>query len=171
WLKLGSRTVGAVVTELKYSINVNTLEHLASKRLDLNGIAVCNISLSEPVPFDPYAKNRETGGFILVDRMSNATVGAGMIKFALRRASNIHWQAIDIDRTARAGLKHQKPCIVWFTGLSGAGKSTIANLVEKRLHVGGKHTYILDGDNVRPGLNRELGVRQAGRLERMSSRG
>jgi bifunctional enzyme CysN/CysC len=165
WLKIGARTVGAVVTELKHAVNVNTLEHLAAKSLELNAIAVCNISTSEPIPFDPYVENRETGGFILIDRMSNATVGAGMIRFALRRASNIHWQAIDVDRASRAGLKHQKPCVVWFTGLSGAGKSTIANLVEKRLHVAGKHTYILDGDNVRHGLNRDLGFTDADRVE------
>jgi bifunctional enzyme CysN/CysC len=165
WLKLGSRTVGAVVTELKYTVNVNTLEHLAAKSLELNGIGACNISVSEPVPFDPYRSNRDTGGFILIDRMTNATVGAGMIKFALRRASNIHWQAIDIDRAARAALKHQKPCILWFTGLSGAGKSTIANLVEKRLHMAGKHTYLLDGDNVRHGLNRDLGFTAVDRVE------
>jgi bifunctional enzyme CysN/CysC len=165
WLKIGTRTVGATVTELKYQVNVNTLEHTAAKTLELNGIAICNIAVAQPIPFDSYADNRESGGFILIDRMTNATVGAGMILFALRRSQNIHWQSIDIDRAARAALKHQKPVILWFTGLSGAGKSTIANLVEKRLHVAGKHTYMLDGDNVRHGLNRDLGFTDADRVE------
>jgi bifunctional enzyme CysN/CysC len=165
WLKIGTRTVSATVTELKYAINVNTLEHTAAKTLDLNSIAVCNVSLAHAIPFDAYADNRECGGFILIDRLTNGTVGAGMIMFALRRSQNIHWQSIDIDRAARATQKHQKPCILWFTGLSGAGKSTIANLVEKRLHVAGKHTYMLDGDNVRHGLNRDLGFTDADRVE------
>ncbi len=165
WLKIGTRTVSATVTELKYAVNVNTLEHTAAKTLELNGIAVCNVGLAHPVPFDAYADNRECGGFILIDRLTNATVGAGMIMFALRRSQNIHWQSVDIDRAARATLKHQKPCILWFTGLSGAGKSTIANLVEKRLHVAGKHTFMLDGDNVRHGLNRDLGFTDADRVE------
>ena len=165
WLKIGSATVGATITELKYAVNVNTLEHTAAKTLGLNGIGICNIGISQPIPFDPYAENHETGGFILIDRMTNATVGAGMILFALRRSRNIHWQSVDIDRAARAASKHQKPAILWFTGLSGAGKSTIANLVEKRLHVAGKHTYMLDGDNVRHGLNRDLGFTDADRVE------
>jgi bifunctional enzyme CysN/CysC len=165
WLKIGSRTVSATVTDLKYQVNVNTLEHVAAKTLELNGIAICNIGVAQPIPFDAYTENRETGGFILIDRMTNATVGAGMILFALRRSQNIHWQSVDIDRAARANIKHQKPAILWFTGLSGAGKSTIANLVEKRLHVAGKHTYMLDGDNVRHGLNRDLGFTDADRVE------
>ncbi len=165
WLKIGTRTVSAIVTDLKYVVNVNTLEHTAAKTLELNGIGICNIGLGQAVPFDAYADNHETGGFILIDRMTNATVGAGMILFALRRSQNIHWQSVDIDRAARAGLKHQKPAILWFTGLSGAGKSTIANLVEKRLHIAGKHTYMLDGDNVRHGLNRDLGFTDADRVE------
>ncbi len=165
WLKIGTRTVGAIVTDLKYVVNVNTLEHTAAKTLELNGIGICNIGLGQAVPFDAYVDNHETGGFILIDRMTNATVGAGMILFALRRSQNIHWQSVDIDRAARASLKHQKPAILWFTGLSGAGKSTIANLVEKRLHVAGKHTYMLDGDNVRHGLNRDLGFTAADRVE------
>ncbi|MGH6982364.1 MAG: sulfate adenylyltransferase subunit CysN, partial [Stellaceae bacterium] len=165
WLKIGSRTVSATVTELKYQVNVNTLEHTAAKTLDLNGIGICNIGVGQPIPFDAYTENRETGGFILIDRVTNATVGAGMILFALRRSQNIHWQSVDIDRAARATLKHQKPAILWFTGLSGAGKSTIANLVEKRLYVAGKHTYMLDGDNVRHGLNRDLGFTDADRVE------
>ncbi|MGH7073463.1 MAG: sulfate adenylyltransferase subunit CysN [Stellaceae bacterium] len=165
WLKLGSRTVGATVTDLKYVVNINSLDHLAAKKLDLNEIGIANISTAAPLPFDPYTRNRETGGFILIDRMTNATVGAGMILFALRRSQNIHWQSLEIDRIARAAVKHQKACILWFTGLSGAGKSTIANLVEKRLHIAGKHTYMLDGDNVRHGLNRDLGFTDADRVE------
>jgi bifunctional enzyme CysN/CysC len=165
WLKIGTRTVGATITELKYAVNVNTLEHTAAKTLELNGIGIANISVGLPLPFDAYTENRETGGFILIDRMTNATVGAGMILFALRRSQNIHWQSVDIDRAARAASKHQRPAILWFTGLSGAGKSTIANLVEKRLHVAGKHTYMLDGDNVRHGLNRDLGFTDADRVE------
>ena len=165
WLKIGTRTVSTTVTELKYQVNVNTLEHTAAKTLELNGIAICNIGVGQSIPFDAYANNRETGGFILIDRITNATVGAGMILFALRRSQNIHWQSVDIDRAARATIKHQKPAILWFTGLSGAGKSTIANLVEKRLHVAGKHTYMLDGDNVRHGLNRDLGFTDADRVE------
>jgi bifunctional enzyme CysN/CysC len=165
WLKIGAKTVGATVTDLKYLINVNTLEHVAAKKLDLNEIGICNLSVAEPIPFDAYEENRDTGGFILIDRMTNATVGAGLIHFALRRSQNIHWQSIDIGREARAEIKHQRPCILWFTGLSGAGKSTIANLVDKRLHVAGKHTYLLDGDNVRHGLNRDLGFTDADRVE------
>ncbi len=164
-LKLGTRTVGATITELKHRVAIDTLEPLAAKQLELNEIGVCNVSLAEPVPFDPYAENRDTGGFILIDRQTCETVGAGLIHFALRRADNIHWQALDVDRDARAGLKHQRPAVVWFTGLSASGKSTIANLVEKRLHAHGRHTYLLDGDNVRHGLNRDLGFTDADRVE------
>ena len=164
-LKLGTRTVNATVTEPKYKVNVNTMEHLAAKKLDLNEIGVCNISLDRAVAFDPYTANRDTGGFILVDRMSNNTVGAGMLHFALRRAHNIHLQHVDVDKAARARLKDQKPVVLWFTGLSGAGKSTIANLVEKRLHAMGRHSYLLDGDNVRHGLNRDLGFTEGDRVE------
>jgi bifunctional enzyme CysN/CysC len=165
WLKIGTQTVSATVTDLKYAVNVNTLERMAAKTLELNGIGVCNVNLGRPVAFDPYAKNRDTGGFILIDRMSNSTVGAGLIHFALRRSQNIHWQSVDINKTARAALKGQRGCVMWFTGLSGAGKSTIANLVEKRLHAGGRHTYLLDGDNVRHGLNKDLGFTDADRVE------
>jgi bifunctional enzyme CysN/CysC len=165
WLKIGAKTVSATVTEPKYKINVNTLEHLAAKQLELNEIAVCNISLDQPVAFDPYAMSHDTGGFILIDRVSNATVGAGMIRFSLRRAQNIHWQALDVSKATRAAAKHQRPAVLWFTGLSGAGKSTIANLVEKKLLAMGRHTYILDGDNVRHGLNRDLGFTDADRVE------
>jgi len=164
-LKSGASTVPAQVTDLKYKVNVNTLEHTAGKTLGLNEIGVCNLSLGRAISFDPYQENRGTGNFILIDRMSNATVGAGMIDFALRRATNIHWQAVDVGKGSRAAMKNQKPRVLWFTGLSGAGKSTIANLVEKRLHSLGKHTYLLDGDNVRHGLNRDLGFTDADRVE------
>jgi bifunctional enzyme CysN/CysC len=164
-LKLGTRTVNATVTEPKYKVNVNTMEHLAAKKLELNEIGVCNISLDRAVAFDPYNVNRDTGGFILVDRMTNNTVGAGMLHFALRRSHNIHLQHVDIDKAARMRLKGQKPVVLWFTGLSGAGKSTIANLVEKRLHAMGRHSYLLDGDNVRHGLNRDLGFTEGDRVE------
>ncbi|HEY0837218.1 MAG TPA: sulfate adenylyltransferase subunit CysN [Azospirillum sp.] len=164
-LQLGPRTIGAQVTELKHKVNVNTLEHMAGKRLELNEVAFCNLSLDKPMTFDPYAENHETGGFILVDRITNATVGCGMIDFPLRRAANVHWQHLDIDKAARAHAKGQKPCVLWFTGLSGAGKSTIANQLERRLFSLGRHTYVLDGDNVRHGLNRDLGFTIEDRVE------
>jgi bifunctional enzyme CysN/CysC len=164
-LKIGATTVPAQVSDLKRKVNVNTLQHEPGKTLALNEVGVCNLSLGKAVAFDPYKENRATGNFILIDRFTNATVGAGMIDFALRRADNIHWQAIDIDKKARADQKGQKPRILWFTGLSGSGKSTIANLVEKKLHSMGKHSYILDGDNVRHGLNRDLGFTDADRVE------
>jgi bifunctional enzyme CysN/CysC len=164
-LKLGTNTVPAQVTDLKHKIDVNTLEHLAAKTLHLNEIGVCNLSLTTPIAFDPYASNRDMGGFILIDRFTNATVAAGMIDFQLRRAANVHWQALDVNKEARAGLKHQKPVVLWFTGLSGSGKSTIANMVERQLHAEGRHTYVLDGDNVRHGLNRDLGFTEADRVE------
>jgi bifunctional enzyme CysN/CysC len=165
WLKIGTHMASATVTEIKYKINVNTLEHLAAKQLELNEIAVCNVSVDRAVAFDPYTENHDTGGFILIDRISNNTVGAGMIRFALRRAQNIHWQALDVTKATRAAAKGQRPAVLWFTGLSGAGKSTIANLVEKKLQAMGRHTYILDGDNVRHGLNRDLGFTDADRVE------
>ncbi len=164
-MKLGARTVAAQVTEPKYKVNVNTLEHLAAKRLELNEIGVCNLSLDAPIAFDPYAENHDLGGFILIDRISNRTVGAGMLHFALRRSQNIHWQALDVDKAARAAQKGQRGRVVWLTGLSGSGKSTIANLVEKRLHANGRHTYLLDGDNVRHGLNKDLGFTDEDRVE------
>jgi len=164
-LKLGARTVSASVTDIKHRVNVNTLEHTAAKRLELNEIGVCNLSLDQAIPFEAYADNRQMGGFILVDRLSNRTVGAGMINFALRRADNIHWQHTDVTKTSRAALKAQRGQVVWLTGLSGAGKSTIANLVEKRLHALGRHTYLLDGDNVRHGLNKDLGFTEEDRVE------
>lgn len=164
-LKIGTRTVTAQVTEIKHRIDVNTFDHLAAKELGLNEVGFCNLSLSEDIAFDPYEANRETGSFILIDRLTNATVGAGMVWFALRRATNIHWQALDVSKSSRAAMKGQKPAILWFTGLSGSGKSTVANLVEKRLNAQGRHTYILDGDNVRHGLNRDLGFTDADRVE------
>ncbi|HEY0939110.1 MAG TPA: sulfate adenylyltransferase subunit CysN [Steroidobacter sp.] len=164
-IKLGTRTVTGSITAPKYKVNVNTLEHLAAKQLELNEIGVCNLSLDRPVAFDPYTENRETGGFILIDKITNDTVGAGLLSFALRRAENIHWQALDVNKAARAALKGQRACVLWFTGLSGAGKSTVANLVEKRLHSMGRHTYTLDGDNVRHGLNKDLGFTDADRVE------
>ncbi len=164
-LKIGAKTVRASITALKHRINVNTLSQEASRNLAFNEIGAANISLSEPVPFDPFHINRETGAFILIDRYSNLTVGAGMIKFALRRASNIPWQALDIDKQTRSKAMGQNPSVLWFTGLSGAGKSTIANLVERRLHQGGHHTYLLDGDNIRHGLNVDLGFTNTDRVE------
>jgi len=164
-LKLGARMVNATITEPKYKVNVNTMEHLAAKRLDLNEIGVCNLALDRVVPFDVYSDNRETGGFILIDRMSNNTVAAGMLHFALRRSQNIHLQPVDITKEARAQRLGQRPVVLWFTGLSGAGKSTIANLVEKRLHALGRHCYLLDGDNLRHGLNKDLGFTEADRVE------
>ncbi len=164
-LKCGTRTVSATVTRIKHEIDVNTFEHLAAETLKLNGVAFVEVSLAEPIAFDPYADNRETGAFILIDRFSNATVAAGMIVFGLRRATNVHWQAIDVTREARAGQKSQKPKVLWFTGLSGSGKSTIANIVEKKLVADGRHTFLLDGDNVRHGLNRDLGFTDADRVE------
>ena len=165
WLKIGARTLGATVTEIKHKINVNTLEQLAAKELTLNEIAVVNISLDQATAFDPYEINSDLGGFILIDRLTNATAGAGMIRFALRRSHNIHRQALDVNAASRAASLGQKPAVLWFTGLSGAGKSTIANAVERQLHASGKHTYILDGDNVRHGLNRDLGFTDADRVE------
>ncbi|CAI8793168.1 sulfate adenylyltransferase subunit CysN [Pseudomonas sp. IT-P291] len=164
-LKIGTKTVTATSATPKYKVNVNTLEHLAAKTLDLNEIGICNLSFDQPIAFDPYKENRDTGGFIMIDRLTNNTVGAGLLHFALRRSQNIHWQAIDVNKQAHATLKGQKPCVLWFTGLSGAGKSTIANLVEKKLHALGKHTYLLDGDNVRHGLNKDLGFSEADRVE------
>jgi bifunctional enzyme CysN/CysC len=165
WLKIGARTVNATFGRPKYRLNVNTLEHLAAKKLALNEIGVCDLSVDRPIAFDPYKDNRDTGGFILVDRLSNDTVGAGLIQFALRRSQNIHWQLVDVSKQSRAVQKGQKPCILWFTGLSGVGKSTIANLVEKTLHTRGFHTYLLDGDNVRHGLSRDLGFTDEDRVE------
>jgi bifunctional enzyme CysN/CysC len=165
WLKIGTQTVTAQVQAPKYQTNVNTMEQLAAKTLELNAIGVANLSTDRPLVFEAYEANRTLGGFILIDKLTNATVAAGMIHFALRRAENIHWQAIDITREAHARQKNQSAKLLWFTGLSGAGKSTIANLVEKKLHALGKHSFLLDGDNVRHGLNRDLGFTDADRVE------
>ncbi len=165
WLKLGTQLVSATVQAPKYAINVNTMEHLAVKTLDLNAIGVAEVSTDKPIVFESYSESRSLGGFILIDKITNATVAAGMLNFSLRRSQNVHWQATDIDRAAHAGLKNQKPAVLWFTGLSGSGKSTIANLVEKKLHRMNRHTFLLDGDNVRHGLNKDLGFTQADRIE------
>jgi bifunctional enzyme CysN/CysC len=165
WLRIGAREVGAQVTEIKHRVDVNTQEELAAKSLELNEVGYCNLYLDQAVAFEAYADSRELGAFILIDRQDNATVAAGTIDFALRRAGNIHWQRLDVDKGERARIKHQRPRCLWFTGLSGAGKSTIANLVEKRLTALGRHTYLLDGDNVRHGLNKDLGFTDADRVE------
>ena len=165
WLKIGTQTVSATVHAPKYEINVNTQEHLATKTLDLNAIGVANITTDREIPFAPYAENRDMGGFILIDKITNHTIAAGMIHFALRRAQNIHWQATDIRREHHASMKHQKPAVLWLTGLSGSGKSTIANILEKKLARMNRHTFLLDGDNVRHGLNKDLGFTEADRVE------
>jgi bifunctional enzyme CysN/CysC len=165
WLKLGTQMVSVTVHEPKYTVNVNTLEHLAAKTLELNAIGVAEIATDKPLVFEPYAQNRTLGGFILIDKLTNRTVGAGMLHFSLRRAQNVHRQATDVSREAHASLKNQAPKVLWFTGLSGSGKSTIANEVEKRLALMNRHTFLLDGDNVRHGLNKDLGFTEADRIE------
>lgn len=164
-LRTETDQVSATVTDLKYRVNVNDFAHEAAKSLDMNEVGVCNLSTRAPIAFDPFAENRTTGAFILIDRITNATVGAGMILHSLRRAENIHWQSLDVGKRGRSDLKNQRPAVFWFTGLSGSGKSTIANLFEKKLFASGRHTYILDGDNVRHGLNRDLGFTDADRVE------
>jgi len=164
-LRIGTATATAAINPLKYKINLSTLDRIAATTLVQKEIGVCNLQVDRALPFDPYKVNRTTGGFVLVDKVSGAAVGAGMLHFALRRAQNVHWQALDVNKAARAKLKGQKPCVLWYTGLSGAGKSTIANLVDKRLHASNRHTYLLDGDNVRHGLNRDLGFTDADRVE------
>jgi bifunctional enzyme CysN/CysC len=165
WLKLATQTVTVSVHAPKYQVDVNTMEHLAAKTFELNSIGVANLVTDKPIVFEPYETNRELGAFILINKLTNATVAAGMLHFSLRRSQNIHRQALEISRDAHAGLKHQKPAVLWFTGLSGAGKSTIANLVEKKLHRMNRHTFLLDGDNVRHGLNKDLGFTDADRVE------
>ncbi|UVO52630.1 sulfate adenylyltransferase subunit CysN [Sphingomonas sp. SUN039] len=165
WLKLGTQMVSATVQAPKYTVNVNTMEHIAAKTLELNAIGVAEIATDKPVVFEPYADNHSLGGFILIDKITNRTVGAGMLHFSLRRAQNVHWQATDIGRDAHASLKNQKPRVLWFTGLSGSGKSTIANEVEKSLNLMNRHTFLLDGDNVRHGLNKDLGFTETDRIE------
>jgi bifunctional enzyme CysN/CysC len=163
--KIGARTVGVTIAAPKYKVDVNTLEHLATKTLSLNEIGVSTLTTDRPIPFDPYTDSRDTGGMVLIDRMTNATLGAALINFSLRRAQNVHWQAIDVTTDARSALNGHQPAVVWFTGLSGAGKSTIANRTEARLHSLGVHTYLLDGDNVRHGLNHDLGFTEVDRVE------
>ncbi len=165
WLKLGAQTVSATVREPKYTVNVNTMEHVAAKTLELNAIGVAELSTDKAVVFESYVDSRALGGFILIDKITNATVAAGMLNFSLRRAQNVHWQALDVSREKHASLKNQKPAVLWFTGLSGSGKSTIANLVEKKLSRMNRHTFLLDGDNVRHGLNKDLGFTEADRIE------
>ena len=165
WLKLGTQTVSVTVQQPKYTVNVNTMEHLAVKTLELNAIGVAELATDKPIVFEPYALSRTLGGFILIDKITNRTVGAGMLHFSLRRAQNVHWQATDIGREEHAGLKNQKARVLWFTGLSGSGKSTIANEVEKSLNLMNRHTFLLDGDNVRHGLNKDLGFTEADRIE------
>ena len=165
WMKIGAQTVSATVHPPKYEISVNSMEHLAARTLELNAIGVANIATDRPIPFEPYAENRDGGGFILIDKMTNVTVAAGMIHFALRRADNVHWQALEITREYHAESKQQKPAVLWLTGLSGAGKSTIANQVEKKLASMSRHTFLLDGDNIRHGLNKDLGFTDADRVE------
>ena len=165
WLKIGTQTVSAQVQPPKYQVNVNTMEHLAAKTLELNAIGVANLSTDRPIVFEPYAQSRDLGGFILIDKLTNATVAAGMLHFSLRRSQNVHWQVLDVTREKHADLKNQRPAVLWFTGLSGAGKSTIANMVEKKLVRMNRHTFLLDGDNVRHGLNKDLGFTKADRVE------
>lgn len=164
-MKLGARTVSATVSPVKYRIDAKTLEHMAAEKLEQDEIGVCELELEQPVAFDPYSENRETGGFILLDPLSSRAVGSGLLRFALRRSHNIHLQHVEVTKAARAAAKRQKPCVLWLTGLSGAGKSTIANLLEKKLHAAGHHTYLLDGDNVRHGLTKDLGFTAEDRVE------
>ncbi|MGA8708688.1 MAG: sulfate adenylyltransferase subunit CysN [Steroidobacteraceae bacterium] len=164
-MKIGTTTVGAIVAPLKYRIDINTWQHSAAERLELNEVGVCELELDRPIAFEPYEHSRDLGGFILIDRITNDTVAAGTLTFALRRSQNVHWQTHDIDKHARAALNNQRPTVVWMTGFSGAGKSTIANLVEKRLHAMGRRTYLLDGDNIRHGLNKDLGFTEQDRVE------
>ncbi|MDX2378955.1 MAG: adenylyl-sulfate kinase, partial [Acidimicrobiia bacterium] len=164
-VKIGTRTVNATIGHPKYRVDVNTLDHLAATTLELNEIGVCNLSLDRPIPFDPYAENRDTGGFVVIDKLTNVTIGAGLLHFALRRSHNIHWQDVEVHKEARTEQNHHRPAMVWLTGLSGSGKSTIGDIVESKLHALGTRTYLLDGDNVRHGLNRDLGFTDADRVE------
>jgi bifunctional enzyme CysN/CysC len=164
-VKIGTKTLSASIAPIKYRVEINTLERLPAKRLALNDIGVCGVEFGSAVAFEAYRDNRTLGGFIVIDRLTNDTVGAGLLRAAIRRSEDVHWQALDVNKHARARLSGQKPCILWFTGLSGAGKSTIANLVEKKLHTQGRQTYLLDGDNVRHGLNKDLGFSDEDRVE------
>jgi bifunctional enzyme CysN/CysC len=165
WLKIGTRTVNARAMSIKHKVDVNSQARLAARQLALNEVGYCTLGLDDAIAFEAYASNRTLGGFILIDRQSNATVACGMLDFALGRSANVHWQQVDIDKAVRAASKGQHPLCLWFTGLSGAGKSTVANLVERRLHALGYHTYLLDGDNVRHGINRDLGFTPEDRVE------
>jgi bifunctional enzyme CysN/CysC len=164
-MKMATRTVSATVSPVKFRLDITTLEHVAAERLELNDIGVCELELDQPVAFEPFQDNRELGAFILIDRITHHTVGAGMLRFALRRSHNLHWQTLDINQQARAQLNGQRACVIWLTGYSGAGKTTIANLVERKLHYLGRRTYMLDGDNVRHGLNKDLGFTEQDRVE------
>ncbi len=164
-IRCGTQSAAATVSSLKYKLNVDNLDHVAGKTLEMNEVGLCNLNMTKPLVFDPYAENAAVGSFILIDRFTNATVAAGMAEFGLRRATNVKWQELSVDKSSRASLKGQKPCVLWFTGLSGSGKSTIANACEKRLHALGRHTYMLDGDNIRHGLNKDLGFTDADRVE------
>jgi bifunctional enzyme CysN/CysC len=164
-MRIGTSTVGGTIAPLKYRIDVHSLKRIAADQLELNEIGVGELELDRPVPFDPYPHNRDMGGFVLIDRITSHTVGAGMLNFELRRSHSVQWQSIDVDKSAHAKLKGHRPCVLWMTGLSGAGKSTIANLVERKLHILGCHTYLLDGDNVRHGLCKDLGFTDADRVE------
>jgi len=164
-IQIGTKATTVTITDVKYQVNVNTLERVAAKQLNQNDIGHCNINLDQEIAFDAYKDNRDTGSFIIIDKMSNDTLGAGLINFALRRSQNITKQAIDVDKEARANIKKQKPGVIWLTGLSGSGKSTIANIIEKKLHALGHHTYLLDGDNIRHGLNKDLGFTDRDRVE------
>jgi bifunctional enzyme CysN/CysC len=164
-LKIGAKTVGVTIAQPKYKVNVNTLEQTAARTLTLNEIGVCNLNLDQAIPFDPYEENRDMGGFIIVDRLTNATVGAGMLHFALYRSHSVPWQDFEVGHDAHVALKGHRPCVVWITGLPGSGKAKIANLVEKRLHSAGRHTYVLDAKNVRHGLSKDLGFTPADRVE------
>jgi bifunctional enzyme CysN/CysC len=164
-LKHGTRSVSAAVSAVRYKVDIDTLHNLPTRLLEANDIGICELELSSPIAFERYSDNRDLGSFILIDRLTNDTIGAGIIRGAMRRSENVRWQPFDIDRPARAALKGQRPCVIWLTGLSGAGKSTIANVVEKRLYALGCHTYLLDGDNVRRGLNKDLGFTDADRVE------
>jgi len=170
-MRVGTKTVPATIAPVKYKLNVDTYEHVAADSLELNEIGVVELELNQPIAFDPYSENRDTGGFILIDRVTNNTVGAGMLHFALRRSDNVSWQPVEVDRAARASLKGQQPFVVWLTGIPGSGKSTVANLVEQRLHAAGKHTYLLDGDNLRHGLTKDLGFSDADRVENIRRAG
>jgi bifunctional enzyme CysN/CysC len=170
-MRIGTQTATATATPLKHKLGIESMSRIAARQLELNEIGVCDLELNRRIPFDPYSTCRETGAFILIDRLTLDTVGAGMLQYALRRSENVHWQAIDVDKRSRAAIKSQKPCVIWLTGLPSAGKSTIANLLERRLYSSGYHTYLLDGDNLRHGLSKDLGFTAADRVENIRRAG